>query len=229
MVVCVLALVLTACGGDGDTDEPTTAADGGVSETEVDDGSNDAAPDEDDGSDDSDSESSVGGNSNSGLPPGGTGTVTIDGETIESEWVGNCEIDEMFDPQPGDLDLTASLGGGLNALFLEISHLSLPLGEDPYEYLQFRAELQLRNESGNYANDEAVYVTGPDGEWYEDTDGVLAFTLAGGGEAETAPLEVAPLVLEDGRATGSLTLEGADGPINVSYDLNYIEAVDCSL
>lgn len=156
--------------------------------------------------------------------------MTIDGETIESDWVGNCEIDETFDPQPGDLDLTASLDGDLQALFLEISNQELMMGSaERYAYMQFRPGLQIRDDSGNIVNYETLYVTGPDGEWYEDTDGALAFTLARGEEPEVDPLDRPPLALEEGRATRSFTLKGAGEPIDVAYDLAFLDPVDCSL
>lgn len=231
MMLCALTMVTTACGSGDETaaTDATTATDttaGGSVDTDQ-----PAVTTHEAGSDnDDDAGSNDGGNGARGLPPGGTGTVTINGEVIDSEWVGNCEIDEMFDPQPGDLDLTASLGGGLDALFLEIGTLSIAMGAEPYEYLQFRPSLQLRDESGSYSSAETIFVTGPEGEWYEDGDGLVAFTLARDAEPEKEPIPEPPLVLEDGRARGAFTMESEGGdPIDVSFDLEYVDAVDCSL
>lgn len=223
ITLSVLLVAVAACGGGDGASDPSGTVGAGAAETTAVAGSGGEA-------EAPDPEPSDRGDANRGLPPGGTGTVTIDGEAIESQWVGNCEIDEMFDPQPGDLDLTASLGGGLQALFLEISNRELMMGGDePYAYVQFRPGLQIRDDSGDIANYETVYVTGPEGEWYEDTDGALAFTFAQGREPEVDPLDAPPLALEDGRATGSFTLEGSGGPIDVSYDLDFVDPVDCSL
>jgi hypothetical protein len=226
ITLCVLLLAIAACGDEGGTADTTElAGDAGTATT-----ANGSSADTGVEAEATDPESSDDGAANRGLPPGGTGTVTIDGETIESEWVGNCEIDETFDPRPGDLDLTASLGGGLQAFFLEISNQELMMGGDePYTYLQFRPGLQIRDDSGSIVNYEALYVTGPEGEWYEDADGALAFMFAQGGEPETDPLAGPPLILEEGRATGSFALDGAGTPIEVSYDLTFVDPVDCSL
>ena len=223
--LCVLSFAIAGCGGeDGAADPAEPTGDARTDTT-----SEGAFTQADDESQAPDADRSGDGPPN-GLPPGGTGTVVVDGETIEARWVGNCEIDEMFDPHPEDLDLTASLDGGLQALFLEVSNQELMFGGDePYAYVQVRPGLQIRDDSGSMVNYESVYVTGPEGEWYEDTDGVLAFTFAQGGEPESDPLDSPPLVLEDGRATGSFALDGSGEPVEVSYDLNFIDPVDCSL
>lgn len=225
--LCVLALVLAACGGDDGATDPDSALEGDDSGAAVENGSG-----EDDTNDTEtpDTQPSDDGGSAQGLPPGGSGTVTIDGETLEPEWVGNCLIDETFDPQPGDLDLTASFGG-LDALFLEISNDEVTefMGPVPFEYVRLGAELQLRTESGDYASHEQAFVTGPDGNWYAADGPETIAALGGGNEPEGGPLDTPPLVLEDGRVSGSFTLEGNGEPIEVSYDLTYKDPVDCSL
>lgn len=219
VLACALVLLLAACGGSDSTTDTTIGSssdDSGSPDTEA--SETTVAPDEAD---------SDNGDSSGGLPSGGTGTVTVDGETIESDWVGNCIIDEQFDPHPDDLDLTASLGGGLNALFLEISNQSLAMGADPFEYVQLRASMQLRDDSDQIASyDDVVFIGTPDGTWYEDADGAAVFTLARGEQPENAPLAVAPMVLSGSNVTGEVTF--GDGTV-VSFDLDFVEAVDCSL
>ena len=225
--LCVLLLTIPGCGGDDGAVDSVDAAGDTRTDTTTSDG---ALPETDDESEAPAADRSGDGTSSRGLPPGGTGTVVVDGETFDTHWVGNCEIDEMFDPHPEDLDLTASLDGGLQALFLEISNQELMLGGDePYAYVQVRPGLQIRDDSGSIVNYEAVYVTGPNGEWYEDADGALAFTFAQGREPEADPLDSPPLALEGDRATGSFALDGPGEPIEVSYDLNFVDPVDCSL
>ena len=224
--VCLLALVLAACGGADSGDTATSSPGATTPQETTNNGATDTTePTKDEEPEDQGSQSG----SSSGLPPGGTGTVTIGGETIESTWVGNCMIDEQFDPQPGDLDLTASLGG-IEALFLEISNMSLALGGDPVEFLQVRASMQLRSDSGEMAlYDDVVYVQAPDGSWYEDADGAAGFTIARGETPEGDPVTPAPLVLDGDRATGTVMLDDGSGPVEVAYDLTVAEPVDCSL
>lgn len=219
--LAVLALLLAACGGTADSETGADSTGGESSQsTPADDEPatpSTQAPSEG-GSD--------GGSASSGLPPGGTGTVTVDGETIESEWVGNCMIDEQFDPQPGDLDLTAGLGG-IQALFLEISNQQLAMGAEPFEYTQLRASMQLRDDSGQMATfEDLIFVGTQEGTWYEDADSAAAVMLARGEEPDKAPLDEAPMVLSGNNITGTVTFE--EGAV-VSFDLDFIEPVDCSL
>lgn len=226
-------MLVGACGSEGDSAEPdadqdnppTTVATNAPSDEE----SMDAG-----GTDDG---SQSGSNDNSdaaqGLPPGGSGTVTLNGETIEPAWVGNCQIDEQFDPQPGDMDINVSLDGGLEALFLEIS-MSDVMGvpaDASYTYTLFRPELQLRSESGNFVNYEPIgrFVTGPDGTWYLDEVGNVPMALAVEVEHEGVVLEEPPLVIDGDNLTGAVTFEGDDGPIEVAFDLTITDPVDCSL
>lgn len=216
-LLAAVTMASTACGGSaatgsdssGTAQTPATAPDAGT----------DQPTPEDDGP-------SIG-----GLPPGGTGTITIDGETIDSPWVGNCQIDEQFDPSPGDLDISAGLGDGIEALFLEINQRET-VGVPPdaaYDYLQFRPELQLRGETGSYESfDAGPFVTGPDGTWYLDDIGNVPMLLASELEHDGVPLDVAPVDIDGDQVSGRVTFAGADGPVEVSYDLTITEPVDCS-
>lgn len=163
-----------------------------------------------------------------GLPPGGTGRVTVDGTAIDSEWVGNCLIDEMFDPHPDDLDLTAGLGSGIDALFVEIFNEEVGSGL----MTSFNVELQRRGDDG-YVNYEMVtdYVKAPDGNWYQDEDGALSMQLMTGRDIESEPLSEPPITIADRRVTGGVTLQDDSGSemLDVTFDLGIVEAVDCSL
>ena len=220
-VVCALALLLAACGGDGDSTASTAASDasqeGGSSDTQP-------SPDPTEATG-GDSDSSGGGDT-SGLPPGGTGMVTIDGETIESQWVGNCIIDEVFDPHPDDLDLVAALGRGSSALFLEVRFEELSDGM----LMRFIPELQVLNDDGSYSSyaPEGQYMLAPDGNWYQDADGGLYIALFSGQPHENPAVD-APVVVEAGSITGSLPMISDSGTADVAFDLTYVDAIDCSL
>jgi hypothetical protein len=226
--LCVLALLISACGSDGGSAEPTGDLDNSSANTTA-------------GSADTDTPSDEGGQSGSeddsdtagGLPSGGSGTVILDGETIEPAWVGNCQIDEQFDPQPGDLDVDVSLDGGLEALFLGVSvreTRGVP-AESSYTYTQFRPELQLRSESGSFVSYEPTgsFVTGPDGTWYLDEVGNVPMALAMDIEHQGVALDQPPIVIDGNNLSGAVTFEGSDGPVEVTFDLTITEAVDCSL
>ncbi|MGD2061527.1 MAG: hypothetical protein PVF87_11710, partial [Acidimicrobiia bacterium] len=116
---CVLALLISACGSEGESEEPDTGSDNPPTTSTPNAADEDTTTDGQTGDEDSGAQDDTTGAQ--GLPPGGTGTVTLDGEKIEPAWVGSCLIDEQFDPQPGDLDVNVSLDGGLEALFLEVS------------------------------------------------------------------------------------------------------------
>ena len=219
--ICLLALVLAACGGadsDGDANTNQTnpvADDSGGSDSNEPTGGGDDEPSEESGS--------------SGLPGSGTGTVTVGGGTIESQAVLNCTIAEQFDPQPGDLDITASFGG-IEALFLEIANIELAMGPDSVPYLQVRASMQLRDDSDEMAlYEDAIYVQDQEGSWYEDADGAAGFTIARGETPETAPVGFTPWSLDGGRATGTVMLDAGSGPVEVTYDLEVADPIDCSL
>ena len=222
MAFCVLALVLAACGG-ADSDSPSTdaPAETGASDSET--------PDPTEPSDGGDDESPEDSGS-SGLPSGGTGTVTVASETIESSTVLNCIIDPQFDPQPGDLDLTATLGQGIDALFLEFATVDLPMGPDSVPYAQIRASMQLTDSSGTrQLYEDVVYVQGEDGSWYEDADGAAGFTIARGDTPETAPVDFSAWQLDGDQASGTVILDAGSGPVEVTYDLEVADPVDCSL
>lgn len=172
-----------------------------------------------------------------GFPPGGVGTVVIDGQTFDSPWVGNCEIDELFNPSPDDLDLSASLGsfGGIDAFFLEVSYREAAPGaaEGNYIYTQFRPELQMQDDSGNYAlfASSGSYVTGPDGAWYLDENENLPAAIAFDIPTHNEVPSIEPPVVTDGdRISGMVSLEGDSGSVDVSFDLTFItDPIDCSL
>ncbi len=219
--VCMLALVLAACGG-GDSDSPATSgpADTAATDSGTPDTTNPSGGGEVDPPDDAPS----------GLPEGGTGTVTVGGETIESSTVLNCLIDPQFDPLPGDLDLTAALGQGLDALFVQIANIDLPLGPDAAPYLQVIASMQLTDSSGNrQLYDDVVYAQGADGSWYVDEDGALGFTIARGDTPDATPLDFVPWELDGNQATGTVMLDAGSGPVEVTFDLEVVDPVDCSL
>ncbi len=227
-LVASLALVASACAGDGGSvvqPESAPATSAGSETTVV-----AASPDTTGGAADSPDEQGA----PAGFPPGGDGTVVVDGETFEAEWVGNCKIDEVFNPHPDDLDLSASLGG-LDVLFLEISFRDVAgvPPENSYLYTQFRPELQMLADSGNYESSGGDYVTDPDGAWYVDDIGNLPMWLAlgsAGPDDDVDPLSEAPMVIEGDRIRGAVTLEGASGPIDVSFELTFLtDAIDCSL
>lgn len=223
-----IALLISACGSNGGSTEP---------EADLDNPPTTANPDAGDQGDPADEGGPSGSKDNSdgagGLPRGGTGTVTLDGETIEPAWVGNCQIDEQFDPQPGDLDVNVSLDGGLEALFLEVSTrdtVGVP-EESSYTYTQFGPELQLRSESGSFVSYEPAgsFVTGPDGTWYLDKVGNVPMALAVDIEHQGEALDEPPIVINGDSLTGAVTFDGTDGPIEVTFDLTIAESVDCSL
>lgn len=214
-----LVLVVAACGGDsGGSDDGEPA---GTSDASTTDETPQTQPPDTEGSDDP--------GSAGGLPPGGTGTVTIDGETIDAEWVGNCMIDEQFDPHPDDLDLTASLGSGIDALFVRVSYQEAPAGLMG----GFNAEIQRRGDDGEFDFYEMTndYLLAPDGNWYQDDDGALMVQLLTGRDLEAEPLAEAPISIEGDRLTGTvaMAMEGSTEAIDVSFDLEVAEAVDCSL
>lgn len=220
--VCLLALVLAACGGaDSDSSAADSPADTAATDSETPEATEPSGGDEEEPSDDSGS---------SGLPPGGTGTVTVAGETIEASTVLNCTIDPQFDPQPGDLDLTAALGQGIDALFLELSNIDLPMGPDSVPYVQVRASMQLTDSSGvRQLYEDVVYAQGADGSWYEDADGTVGFTIARGEMPEATPLGFTPWQLDGDQASGNVMLDAGSGPVEVTYDLEVADPVDCSL
>lgn len=225
IALCITALIVGACGSEGESPEAEPDSDTSATPTTQEAGNEQEGGGQTDSQDNSDS--------GGGLPPSGSGTVTLDGETFEPAWVGNCQIDEQFDPQPGDLDVNVSLYGGLEALFLEIS-MSDVMGvpsEDSYTYTLFRPELQLRSESGSFVSyePEGRFVTGPDGTWYLDEVGNVPMALAVDVEHEGVMLDEPPLVIDGDNVTGSVTFEGADGPVEVSFDLTLTDPVDCSL
>lgn len=221
-VLCALALLLAACGGG-----ESTATTAGADEPQENEQSGTQPATDTTDAQSSDSDSSGGGTS--GFPPGGTGTVTIDGETIESDWVGNCLIDETFDPHPDDLDLSAGLGSGIDALFLEIYSQDVEAGV----MTQFHAEIQRQNADGEYDFYEMTssYLLAPDGNWYQDDDGALSMQLLTGQDIEVEPMAEGPIVIESDRVSGTVPMqvEGQSEAVDVSFDLNYIDAVDCSL
>jgi hypothetical protein len=216
VVLLAISLVLAACGGEtsdpqdgnsGDTQQPADDVDSGGTEA----------------TDPPQSDDSGGGG---GLPPGGTGTVTVDGEEIQVDWVGNCLIDEQFNPHPDDLDLTAALGNGIEALFIRVSHEDLTDGQ----LTRLDADMQRQNDGGNYVSYDAdQYMMAPDGTWYQDTEGGLYIALFTGQPHENEPLESAPLTINGDNVSGSVTLYLGSTPIEVAFDLDIAEAVDCSL
>jgi len=219
-LLCVLILIVAACGGDSGegASVATTVPESQTDQTTAPDTQADSA-----GTDEGSSDQG----SAQGLPPGGTGTVTIDGETIEAQWVGNCIIDEVFDPHPDDLDLVAALDGGLNAIFIEVSFREVADGL----VMQFRPEVQRQGDDGSYATYEAEgqYMLAPDGTWYLDTDGGLFVALFSGQPHEATALDEAPVVVDGGSIRGSVPLQSESGTVEVSFDLTYVEPVDCSL
>ena len=232
-VVCMMALIAGACGSEGGSTEPDTESNNSPTTVSTNSPSTSASADTGSAGDEGGQAESNDPGSAAGLPPGGTGTVTIDGETIEPAWVGNCAIDEQFDPQPGDLDVSVSLDGGLEALFLEV-YMIEEMGvtpEDSYISTNFRPELQLRSESGSYVSYEppGYLVTGPDGTWYLDEIGNVSMALARGTEHGGVVLSEPPIVIDGDRLTGAVALEGDDGPIQVTFDLTITAPVDCSL
>ena len=222
LFLCVIALIVTACGGDSGGDEPSAVTEAVDSQTDDTDAPETGTETEDTESNDGSSDEG----SATGLPPGGSGTVTIDGETIEAQWVGNCIIDEQFDPHPDDLDVVAALDGGLNALFIEVGYEELADGL----LMRFIPELQRRSDDGSYASYEAEgqYMLAPDGNWYLDTEGGLYVALFSGQPHESEPV-AAPVTVSAGNISGSLPLTSGGETVDVSFDLEIVEAVDCSL
>jgi hypothetical protein len=217
--LCALALVVAACGGDGggESSGDTSASGTDTEQTTAPEAQSDATqPDADEPSNQGGAE---------GLPPGGTGSVTIDGEPVEVRWVGNCIIDERFNPHPDDLDLVVALDGGLNALFIEIGFEDLSDGL----LMRFRPELQRQSADG-YSNfePEGEYMLAPDGTWYQDTEGSLYVALFSGQPHDNEVVD-APVVVDGNTISGSLLMMSSTGSVDVSFDLKIVEPVDCSL
>jgi len=204
-----IVLVISACGGgdgsDGQAETDPVPDIGGETTVTV------ASPDDSAGTTSPDSPDD--GGPPGGFPPGGDGTVVIDGQTFDAAWVGNCEIDEVFNPGPDDLDLTAALGTGIDALFLRVSYRDVQgvPPEDGYLYTQFGSELQMQDDSGNFVLLGSVgnYVTGPDGTWYVDDIGTLPMILATDSDPDATPLAVAPMTIDGDRISGTVTLKGS--------------------
>ncbi len=106
----------------------------------------------------------------------------------------------------------------------------MPPDADAYTYVQFRPELQLRTDSGSFGNFEAgPFVTGPDGTWYVDEIGSVPRSLAMDLAHEGVEMDAAPLEINGNNLSGSFTVEGEGGPLDVTFDLDIVEVVDCSL
>ena len=169
------------------------------------------------------------------LLPSGEGTVVIDGETFEAEWVRNCKIDEPVPPGPGDLELKTFLGGISDGLFLKIAFREVAgvPDEDSYRYTQFDPVLLLSTDSGlRVFESSGTYVTDPDGAWYIDEIGNLPMWLAlgaAGRDNDVEPLAGPPMVIEGDRITGAVTLEGDSSPIELGFDITFLpDAIDCN-
>lgn len=228
-LIASLALIASACVGNGGSvvqPESDPAADVGSESTIA-----AASPDPTGGAPELPDEQGAA----VGLLPSGEGTVVIDGETFEAEWVRNCKIDEPL-PGPDDLELKTFLGGISDGLFLKIAFrevYGVP-AEDSYRYTQFNPVLLLFTDSGLRAFESSgTYVTDPDGAWYIDEMGNLPMWLAlgsAGPDNDVESLAGPPMVIEGDRITGAVTLEGDTGPIELSFELTFLtDAIDCSL
>lgn len=108
-LACVCSLVLVACSGDGD-DEGTDAAAEDVEEQV--DGSSDGAGDEPAGS--ADDEADTDDASSDGISMGGSGTLVLDGETVEFDEV-LCFLEPQEAAAGGGLILFVGQGMGVDA------------------------------------------------------------------------------------------------------------------
>ncbi len=225
-----LALAIAACGGDpagtddGSGAEPSSSPPSALS-------SEPSTPD------DSDETAASGSGPEGDLPfENGEGFFTIDGERFDPEFVVSCIPFDASEfggraGHPDDVAINAIKDG--TALEVQVAYEEgAGAGGDKVYDAVFVSPIFLRPGEDGQESFEASFLTDPEGVWYSaETDSTIQLSM---GNAAGAPLDDAPMIRQDNRITGTVTLpqtwpDGASGSVAVSYDLSFAsEQFDCS-
>lgn len=202
VLAAVMLLIVSACGGE-DTSSSTAAASPSA-------GQDSDPAQESDGEPSSGSDASGGEGLSSG---GGTGTYTVDGEAVESP-VYRCDVAPSSgqEPHPDDLAVLAFQGGS-DGLEVEVGHSTRPSSSGAYE-ATILFVFYSRSGADGLEQFEGSAATGPDGQWYLQSD----FDFAN-------PFAEPPITVNGNRITGSLANVEQDYPedgtatVDVTFDL----------
>lgn len=226
-----LAIAIAACGGD-----PAGTDDGSGAEPSSSPPSSSSSEPQPT-SDESDETASSTNAGQEDLPfENGQGFFTVDGERIDPEFVVSCIPFDASEfggqaSHPDDLAINAIKDG--TALEVQVAYEEgAGAGGDKVYDAVFASPIFLRSGEDGQESFEASFITDPEGVWYSsETDSTIQLSM---GNAAGAPLDEAPMIRQDNRITGTVTLpqtwpDGASGSVVVSYDLSFAsEQFDCS-